>query len=86
MYIHRAEQICGSFLILKRIYWFHSFTSSYPYQGHRGAGAYPSCHTERGGVHPGQIASLSKCLFPVFMYVKSWETLRVTLSRVNKMT
>jgi len=29
-----------------------------PTQGCGGAGAYPSCHWERGRVHPGQVASL----------------------------
>jgi len=31
-----------------------------PIQGRGGAGAYPSCHWARGGVHPGQVTSPSQ--------------------------
>jgi len=38
--------------------FFHPFFK--PAIGSGGAGAYPSCHWARGGVHPGQLASPSQ--------------------------
>lgn len=42
---------------------FLYISSTYPNQGHKGgfgAGAYPSYHRARGGIHPGHVASLSQ--------------------------
>lgn len=40
--------------------FIRNISSTNPYYGRRGAGAYPSYHTARGRVHPGQITSLSQ--------------------------
>lgn len=50
--------LLGTDLILDRnIGAIHPFLSMFPWRGHRGAGAYPSCLWLRGGTHPGQFTS-----------------------------
>uniref|UniRef100_A0A3Q2WP41 Uncharacterized protein n=1 Tax=Haplochromis burtoni TaxID=8153 RepID=A0A3Q2WP41_HAPBU len=58
-----------------------------------GAGAYPSCHRARGGVHPGQVASVSLCLSTdeafeqgktlPFINPSSLETLRALVQEIQ---
>lgn len=38
----------------------HPFSSTYPIQGHRGAGDSPSCLRASGKVHPRQVKTLSQ--------------------------
>lgn len=58
----------GNLNINTKIQWFFFifklfkpfiFFITYPVQGHRDDGVHLSCHRPTGGVHPGQVISLS---------------------------
>lgn len=42
------------------LYLYKHISLSTSIQRHGGAGAYPNCHRMRGGIQPGQFASLSQ--------------------------
>ena len=57
--------------------WLTVFTYTYPLKGHMCAGANPSWHWARGGVHPGQDPSVSTALWYLYSYSTDWILLRL---------
>lgn len=53
-----SKLLCYHFHIIKVEFIVHPFSSAYPIEGQRLAGAYCSCHRERSGVHSGQVVSV----------------------------